>query len=107
MKAEDLMQRSVAQEKYGDLAGALIHCQQAIGKRMSLLFESKCIAIVIYIWKLYNCIECTFFRSAPISRNYAPHKLQDEEPCTHKADTVCPESTRFAQTYEQTGFCSL
>ena len=32
MKAEDLMQRSTAQEKYGDLAGALIHCQQAIGK---------------------------------------------------------------------------
>ena len=32
MKAEDLMQGSTAKEKYGDLAGALVHCQKAIGK---------------------------------------------------------------------------
>ena len=31
MRGEDLMQRSKMQEKYGDLAGALIHCDQAIG----------------------------------------------------------------------------
>ena len=31
MRAEDLMQRSSSQEKYGDLAGALVHCDQAIG----------------------------------------------------------------------------
>ena len=31
MRAEDLIQRSKTQEKYGDLAGALIHCDQAIG----------------------------------------------------------------------------
>ncbi len=39
MRAEDLMQKSAGQEKFGDLASALVHCQKAMGKKKNSLSE--------------------------------------------------------------------
>ena len=57
MRAEDLMQRSVTQEKYGDLAGALIHCDQAIGNFFNLMGLYRDLLLYIIIMEIRQHIK--------------------------------------------------